>query len=335
MGSAPSWDDPPVIVDCAIYRNGSREPGARTLEEAYKASRDEDAFVWIGLFEPSEDEFASVQREFDLHPLAVEDAIKAHQRPKLERYGDSLFMVLKTARYIDPVEVIEFGEILLFLGEGFVVVVRHGEASSLSDVRRALEDETGMLRRGPSTVLHAIVDRVVDDYAPVVAGLDVDVQEVEAEVFSESRAAANTERIYKLKREVLEFHQATWPLVEPIQHLSLGRHPIVHADVAEYFRDVHDHLLRVVEQVDAFRDLLTSVLQANLTLVGIRQNEDMRTISAWVAIAAIPTVIGAIYGMNFEFMPELDQRWGYPAALAVMAAGCLGLFLFFRRRGWL
>jgi magnesium transporter len=323
-----------VIVDCAVYRDGSRHPGALELDEAYAASRAPGAFVWIGLHEPTAAEFAAVQREFDLHELAVEDAVKAHQRPKIERYGESVLMVLKTARYVDPIEVIEFGEILIFAGEGFVVVVRHGTASALHDVRVALEQDEGALKLGPGSVLHAIADRVVDDYGPVLQGLDTDIEEVEEQVFSDQVSSHTVERIYKLKREVLEFHRATYPLLEPFEQLAQGRHPEAHG-VQEYFRDVHDHLLRVNEQVDAHRELLTGILQANLALLGVRQNEDMRRISALVGVAAVPTVIGAIYGMNFVFMPELDERWGYPAALGLIAVGCLLAYLYFHRRGWL
>jgi magnesium transporter len=322
-----------VIVDCAVYEDGVRRPGEIPLEQAYEASRD-GAFVWIGLYEPSEEEFESVQREFDLHELAVEDALKAHQRPKLERYGDTLFLVLKTARYLDETEEVEFGEILLFVGDGFVVSVRHGGASALSGMRKQLEGRPELLRCGTGAVLHGIVDRVVDDYQPVVRGLENDIDEVEEEVFSESRHNP-AERIYKLKREVLDFHRAAVPLVTPLSLLATSPPSPISPDLREYFRDVHDHLQRVTEQVEAFRDLLNSILDVNLTHVGIRQNEDMRKISAWVAIAAVPTMLAGIYGMNFEHMPELTWTFGYPMVLSAMAAACVTLYVFFRRRGWL
>jgi magnesium transporter len=324
-----------TIVDCAIYEEGQRRDGQYDLEQAYRASRSGDAFVWIGLYEPTEGEFDSLRREFDLHPLAVEDAIKAHQRPKLEVYGeDTVFVVLKTSRYVDDEEVVEFGEILIFLGEGFIITVRHGEASSLHDVRLRLETQPKLLNCGTGAVLHAILDRVVDDYQPAIEGLAQDIEEVETQVFSGSRHNP-AERIYKLKREVLEFSRAASPLVQPVQRLASGDFDLVHPEVQNYFRDVEDHLLRANEQVEGFRDLLTSVLSANLTQVGVRQNEDMRKISAWVAIVAVPTAIAGIYGMNFNNMPELRWSFGYPLVIAVMLVICFGLYRYFRRSGWL
>jgi len=323
-----------VIVDCAVYREGQRVPGEFTPESAFKASRIDDSFVWIGLHEPTEDEFEVVRVEFGLHELAVEDAVKAHQRPKLERYGDSLFLVLKTARYVAKEEVVQTGEILIFLGEGFIVAVRHGEASGLKEVRKSLELRPDFLANGPSAVLYGIVDRVVDDYLPVVAGLEDDIEEVEAEVFSSIRANP-VERIYYLKREVLEFRRATAPLLVPLNQLAIQSIAVIRPEVREYFRDVYDHLLRVNEQVEAFRDLLTSILEANLTQMNIRQNEDMRRISAWVAIAVVPTMIAGIYGMNFDNMPELRSPLGYPMVLLGMLVICSGMYVFFRKRDWL
>jgi len=330
-----------MIIDCAVYQNGKRRPGELALDEAYEAGCREDAFVWIGLYEPDEAEFESVRREFNLHELAVEDAIHAHQRPKLEVYDDTLFVVLKTSRYIQTADTVEFGEIMLFLGPQFVVTVRHKPASALGDVRKQIESRPDLLRFGPGAVLYAILDRVVDDYQPVINGLDEDIKEVEAEVFSQ--AGSNpAERIYLLKREVIEFHQSTAPLQEPLDRLVHGQVPGMHGELGEYFRDIQDHLLRVVDNVNGFRELLTSVLQANLTQVALRQNEvgmqqnaDMRKISAWVAIVAVPTMIAGIYGMNFDHMPELGWTFGYPLALLVMGAACLVLYRAFRRNGWL
>jgi magnesium transporter len=219
-----------MIIDCAVYENGRRRDGSLPLERAHEAVRGSDAFVWIGLYEPTEEEFDSVRREFDLHELAVEDAIKAHQRPKLEVYGDCVFIVLKTARYVDSEEVVEFGEILLFLGEGFIISVRHGEATALHEVRLQVEQRPNLLRCGPGAVLHAIVDKVVDDYQPAIVGLEHDIEEVEEEVFSPSRRNP-AERIYKLKREVLEFHRAAAPLVEPVDRLGRGHYELIHPDV--------------------------------------------------------------------------------------------------------
>jgi len=323
-----------TIVDCAIYEEGQRRHGEPNLEQAYQASRSGEAFVWIGLYEPTEQEFDSIKREFDLHELAVEDAIKAHQRPKLEVYDDTVFVVLKTARYVDPEEVVELGEILIFIGEGFIITVRHGEASSLHDVRLTLEKDEPKLRCGPGSVLHAILDRVVDDYQPAVEGLAQDIEQVEAQVFSSERGNP-AERIYKLKREVLEFSRSVSPLIGPVEHLSAGQYGVVHPEIQTYFRDVTDHLLRVNEQIDGYRDLLTSILSANLTQVGVRQNEDMRKISAWVAIVAVPTLIAGIYGMNFDNMPELRWGFGYPLAIGVMLVICTSLYRYFRHSGWL
>jgi magnesium transporter len=327
-----------MIVDCAVYTDGKRQAGSLELDEAYEAGRnggDPSRFVWIGLKEPSEEEFESVAREFHLHELAVEDAIKAHQRPKIELYDETLFMVLKTARYHDDTETVEIGEILLFVGDGFLVTVRHGSASELHDVRTETEKRGDLLRCGPSAVLHAIIDRVVDDYEPVLAGIEDDIEELEEQVFSPSRSNP-TERIYKLKREVLEMHRATGPLVEPLDKLSKGHYgDIVHDDIREYFRDVYDHVLRANETVDGYREMLNGILDANAAQVGVRQNDDMRKISAWVAIAAVPTAICAVYGMNFDNMPELHWKYGYPAVIVAIILICILLYRNFKRVGWL
>jgi magnesium transporter len=323
-----------VIVDCAIYENGVRRDGQVELAHAYDERHQAGKFVWIGLYEPTEEEFDSLRREFDLHPLAVEDAIHAHQRPKLEVYDEMVFLVLKTARYVDPTEVIQLGEVLVFIGEDFIITVRHGEASSLRPVREMLDADPERLRKGPGAVLHAILDLVVDDYQPAIDGLETDIEEVEEQLFSGERVNP-AERIYRLQREVLSFRKATAPLVEPIEKLARGHYALIHPEIRDYFRDVNDHLIRARDQLDAMRDLLSSSLQANLTQVGVRQNEDMRRISAWVAIIAVPTAIAGIYGMNFEDMPELRWGLGYPAALLAMAFICALLYRYFKRVGWL
>jgi magnesium transporter len=323
-----------MIVDCAIYEQGKRRDGRVELEHAYDERHEPGKFVWIGLYEPTEEEFASLRHEFNLHPLAVEDAIHAHQRPKLEVYEDMVFLVLKTARYIDPTEVIELGELLVFLGHDYIITVRHGEASSLKPVRGTLEKDPSHLRRGPGAVLHAILDRVVDDYAPAIEGLETDIDEVEEELFSGERTNP-AERIYRLQREVLQFRKATAPLVEPIERLAEGRYQQIHPEIREYFRDVNDHLIRTRDQLDAMRDLLGGSLQANLAQVAVRQNDDVRRISAWVAIIAVPTAIAGIYGMNFEHMPELTWELGYPGALLLMVVICTTLYRYFKRVGWL
>jgi magnesium transporter len=323
-----------MIVDCAVYREGRRSDDNVSIHDAVSACREPDAFVWIGLYEPSEGEFDSIGREFQLHELAIEDAIHAHQRPKLEVYDEMVFVVLKTARYIDPEEVVRLGEILIFLGRDYIITVRHGEASELRGVRTRLEREPELLSHGTGAVLHAIVDQVVDDYAPALAGLGEDIDEVEDEVFSSSRSNP-AERIYKLKRETLEFNKATGPLVEPVDRLARGHYDLIHPEVRAYFRDVNDHLIRIHDQLEGYRDLLTSVLEANLAQVTVRQNQDVRTISAIVAILAVPTMVAAIYGMNFEHMPELKWTFGYPLVLAVMLVVCFLLYRWFKKVGWL
>ncbi len=323
-----------MILDCAIYEHGVRRDGKVELNHAYDERHQAGKFVWIGLYEPTEEEFDSLRREFDLHPLAVEDAIHAHQRPKLEIFDDVVFLVLKTARYVDPTEVIELGEVLVFLGTDFIITVRHGEASSLHPVREALDAAPERLRHGPGAVLHAILDRIVDDYVPAIQGLETDIEQVEEELFVGTRRS-QAERIYRLQREVLSFRKGTAPLVEPIDRLARGHYELIHPEIRDYFRDVNDHLIRARDQLDAMRDLLSSSLMANLAQLGVRQNEDVRRISAWVAIIAVPTAIAGIYGMNFDHMPELRWELGYPAVLLVMLTACSLLYRYFRRVGWL
>jgi magnesium transporter len=323
-----------MIVDCAIYDAGVRRPGTFTFPEAFEASKVPGTFVWLGLHEPTAEEFAAVRSAFSLHELAVEDALKAHQRPKLEVYDDTLFLVLKTARYVDREEVVDLGEILLFVGATFLVAVRHGAASPLGETRKRVEKRPDLLRCGPGAVVWAIADQVVDDYLPVLDGLEGDIDEVEDSVFSPAEDNPG-ERIYFLKRELMEFLRGVSPLLDPLDRLARGSAPVLHEEVHPYFRDVHDHLLRVVEQLEVDRDLLTSILQSNLTQLSIRQNADMRKISSWAAILAVPTMIAGIYGMNFQFMPELKAPWGYPAALGLMLAVCIALYGAFKRSGWL
>ncbi len=337
-----------MIVDNAIYVDGRRAAEPHSLQETYEACRERRGIAWIGLYRPTEEEFASVAGEFELHPLAVEDAIKAHQRPKLERYGETLFVVLKAARYVEESETVAFGELHVFVGNDFVVTVRHGETPVLREVRQRLEEEPELLRRGPEAILHAIMDRVVDDYGPVVEGLENDIDEIETEVFGGN--AAVSRRIYELSREVIEFQRATKPLVGVLRSLigdEVGHG--VDPEVQRYLRDVQDHLLRVTERVEGFRELLSSILGVNLTLVSlaqnekvkdlteasIDQNEEVKKISAWAAILFAPTLIGTVYGMNFEYMPELKWFLGYPFALALMAMVSFTLYLVFKRRGWL
>ena len=327
-----------MIVGRAVYREGHRVAFDGDLGAVARDCRAGGGVAWIGLAQPSVEEFDEIAEQFDLHELAVVDAVKAHQRPKLERYGDALFVVLRTARYVDETEEVEFGELHVFAGPGFVVTVRHGGSPALAEVRQGLEARPDLLARGPIAILHAIVDRVVDDYGPVVAGIENDIDEIEDEVF---RAAGNpSRRIYELIGEVIGFGRAVTPLPRMLERLMSGRDP--DDEELRYLRAVQHHALRVQEQVAGFRELLQNILSVNLTLetralseASNRQNEEVKRISAWAAILFAPSLVGTIYGMNFAHMPELDWVLGYPLALALMLATSVVLYLVFRRRGWI
>ena len=321
-----------MIVDCAAYEGGRRREGELSMERAGEAAREAGAFVWLGVVEPSEEEIGTIAAEFGLHELAQEDAVRAHQRPKVEEYDETLHVVVKTARYVDSEEMIEVGEISIFVNPDFVISVRHGDAH-LGPVRERIEQRPDLLEHGPGAVLYAIVDHVVDRYQESLQGFDEDVREVELQVFGEGQNP--TERIYKLEREVLEFQAATAPLGEELEELCRCDYAVIPEGLHEYFRDVEDHLRRVSVRIESFRQLLDSALEANLTQVSMRQNEDMRKISAWVAIAAVPTMVAGIYGMNFDHMPELEWRFGYPLVLATVLTVCLYLYWRFKRSGWL
>lgn len=327
-----------MIVDCAIYRDGLRTELPSDYSEALaEARRADGAFVWIGLHEPTEEEFEHVSSEFGLHPLAVEDALHAHQRPKLEVYADSLFLVLKPVSYQEPPATVTAGELMLFVGDSFVVTVRHGEANPLGAVRERLEKEPEVLRLGPTAVMYAVSDAIVDQYMEVAADLHISLDALEEDVFApEGHLARDTaSRIYGFKRQVLGFRRATGPLAEPLERLVRAGVPFVPEDSRPFFRDVSDHLTRVNEQVDSLDRLLSDILSANLAQLSVRQNDNMRKISAWAAMFAIPTAIAGVYGMNFDHMPELHQVWGYPVVLALIAVACLLLFRLFKRRGWM
>jgi magnesium transporter len=337
------------VITSAIYRDGRRIDSPRTLAESYQRLRDQPgAVAWIGLYRPAEAQLVAVAEEFALHELAVEDAIVAHQRPKLERYGDTLFVVLRAARYLDDVEEVEFGELHIFVGPTFVVTVRHGEAGELAGVRRRLEDAPELLALGPEAILYAILDAVVDGYAPVVAGLQHDIDEIETEVFRGDPRV--TRRIYELSREVIEFQRAARPLLDILAGLAAGFEKYgTDEELRRNLADVADHATTAAERVDGFRQILADILTLNATLVSqaqneevkrlseasFAQNEQVKRISAWAAILFAPTLIGTVYGMNFDYMPELHWLSGYPFALALMAAVCFGLYLVFKRRGWL
>ncbi|MER6182092.1 magnesium/cobalt transporter CorA [Streptomyces sp. NPDC001652] len=330
------------VVNCVTYRDGGRVQGGSDLVDAVELVRKHgDGFVWLGLHEPTDQEFAGIAELFELHPLAVEDAIEAHQRPKLERYDDVLFAVFKTVCYVEheeltaTSEVVNTGEIMVFVGEDFVITVRHGMHGSLGPLREELEADPQQLAKGPAAVLHAIADHVVDDYLHVTDLVQADLDQVESDVFSENGARLDPGRIYQLKRELLELKRAVVPLTRPIEELSTRPIRAVAPEIQAYFRDVSDHLLRAKDQIAAFDELLNSILQAHLAQVSVAQNEDMRKITAWAAIVAVPTMVCGVYGMNFEHMPELRWAFGYPLVLGVIAVACLTLYRGFRRNGWL
>jgi magnesium transporter len=337
-----------TLVDNAVYVNGCRSADPKSLDETYQLLREREGMAWIGLYRPELDEIRSVANEFDLHHLAVEDAVTAHQRPKIERYGNTLFVVLRPARYLDDVEKVEFGELYVFLGKEFVVTVRHAESPNLAKVRRRLEADPHLLCMGPEAVLYAILDQVVDEYAPVVAGLENDIDEIENQLFNED--AAVSRRIYELSREVIDMQRTIHSLGNVVRALQEGFDKYgVDLELQRHLRDVLDHVLRTVDRVDAFRALLQSALTVNSTLVGQRQNEEMRRltetslaqneevkrISAWAAILFAPTLVGTIYGMNFNHMPELHWQVGYPLAILLMLVTSLALYVIFKKRRWL
>jgi magnesium transporter len=337
------------VVDSAVYSGGKRSCSPKTLAETFHALRAEpDGMAWIGLYRPEPDELASLAEEFDLHELAVEDAITAHQRPKLERYGETLFVVLRAARYLDDVEEVEFGELHVFIGSDFVITVRHAESPDLAVVRRRLEDDPELLAHGTEAVLYAILDAVVDGYLPVVAGLENDVDEIETQVFDGDPAVSR--RIYELSREVVDFQRAASPLTAMLDGLAGGFEKYeVDEELRRRLRDVADHVALVNERVDSLRVLLRDILQVNSILVAQKQNEEMtalsrtsnaqndevKKISAWAAILFAPTTIASIYGMNFHNMPELKWYFGYPFAIGLMVVVSLVLYFVFKRRRWI
>lgn len=342
------WASTPMIVDNAVYLEGKRILEPESIEDAYDASREVGGVAWIGLKKPDPTEFGQMAREFNIHELAIEDSVIAHQRPKIERYDDILFVVLKSARYVDRREEVEFSEIHVYVGKDFVVTVRHGEGSELTRVRRRMESDPELLALGPEAILYAIMDRVVDDYAPVVRGLENDIDEIETEMFSDDMDI--TRRTYELSREVIEFQRATKPLVAMVSQLIAGAPKYGTPDeLVEYLRDVQDHAIQVQEQVGGMRELLQNILNTNIAVVTLQQNvetkamteaslaqnDEVKKISSWAAILFTPTLIGTIYGMNFVHMPELDWRFGYPMALGLMLVVGFVMWAWFRRNGWL
>jgi magnesium transporter len=332
-----------AVVDCGLYVDGVRQAGHLHYSDALAAARHgRNAFVWLGLHEPDEAEMTAVARAFGLHELAVEDAVEAGQRPKLEQFGEISFLVLRTARYVEHAEltetseVVETGHVMLFIGPQFVVTVRHGDASCrLAPVRADLETKTDLLVNGPWAVAYAVTDRVVDLYVDVATAVEEDLDRLEEHVFSR-QSHSRIQRIYQLKRELVEFKRAVMPLQRPLAALvSPDERPPVPHEVRRYFRDVQDHLTRTAEQINSFDDLVNSILQARLAQVTVDQNNDMRKIAAWAAIAAVQTTIAGVYGMNFEHMPELHWKYGYAGILALMLGSAVVLYRYFRRSGWL
>ncbi|ACY21131.1 Mg2 transporter protein CorA family protein [Gordonia bronchialis DSM 43247] len=331
-----------AVVDCAIYIDGVRQPGRISYTDALATVRESGrGFVWLGLHSPDDEQMTGVGEAFGLHELVVEDAVHAHQRPKLEVYDDTQFLVLRTVKYVEhesmeqASEVVETGEIMIFAGADFVVTVRHGDHTHLSGVRRKLEARPELLTLGPTAVMHAIADKVVDSYLAVTDRMEVDVVAIEETVFGKQNRWLNIDPVYLLKREVLELRRAVQPLSAPLARLTDHENPLIPKEIRRHLRDVADHLATVIERVVEYDEVLTSLLDAAAAKVGIQQNTDMRKISAWVAIAAVPTMLAGVYGMNFDHMPELHQVWGYPAVLLFMIATCTTLFFVFRRHHWL
>ena len=337
-----------TIIDNAVYVDGLRTADPAGLDETYFVLRQREGMAWIGMYRPDAVELRSVAEEFDLNPLAVEDALAGHQRAKLEHYGECVFLVLRPARYLDDVEKVDFGEIHVFVGADYVITVRHAESPDLARVRRRMEAMPEFLALGPDAVLYGILDQVVDEYEPVAAGLENDVDEIEDDLFGADPDVSR--RIYELSRQVITFQRATSPLVGILQVLMNGTPERVPGpELQDHFRDVLDHVLRLNERVASFRALLQNALAVNAALVAQRQNDEMRRltessfaqseqvkrISAWAAILFAPTLVGTIYGMNFRSMPELDWVFGYPFALGLMLAMGLGLYWTFKRNKWI
>ncbi|MEV6598907.1 magnesium and cobalt transport protein CorA [Actinoplanes sp. NPDC051346] len=330
-----------AVVDCGVYVDGRREPGEFSPDEALREACDRDnAFVWLGLHEPSQAEMSAIARTYNLHELAVEDAVKAEQRPKLEQFGSVHFLVLRTARYVphgeltETSQVVETGQMMIFVGDRFVITVRHGDATRLAPVRADMEARGDLLAQGPWAVAYAVTDRVVDAYVAVADQVEADLDTLEEGAFSRD-AGSPVQAIYQMKREIVEFRRAVVPLQRPLATITAPQSRLVPKEIRRYFRDVQDHLTRTVEQVSSYDDLLNSILQARLAQVTVDQNNDMRKIAAWAGMSAIWTAFAGIYGMNFEHMPELTWQYGYPAVISLMLLISVLLYRAFRRNGWL
>ncbi len=322
-----------MIVDSAWYCRGERLPVDLDAESLSRARKD-DGFVWIGMHEPSEDELGGIAELLDLHHLAVEDALVGHQRPKVEPYEDMLFLVFKTLWYVDELDDVETGQVAIFLGRDYAVTVRQGQGVELSTVRDDLERKPHLLEHGPTSVAYSVCDRIVDGYESVARELEIDVDEVEESVFSPGRTQ-DSERIYRLKREIAEARRALHPLRTPMAKFGEGVYELLHDDSEPFWRDIADHVTRATETIDTLDQLLSTAFEAHLARISLAQNEDMRRISAWVAIAAVGTLIAGVYGMNFDHMPELRWDYGYGFALGLMVVSSIGLYRLFKKSGWL
>jgi magnesium transporter len=323
-----------MIVDSALYQNGNRVAGPSDISDLVDIARTSGGFVWLGLAEPTQGEFEHVVGELNFHPLAVEDAVHAQQRPKIEEYEGLTFFTLKTVFYNESNSAISTGELICFVEKEFIVIVRHGEGTPLVTVRHELEAKPEFLKLGSFAVLHAVVDRVIDEYTLIATELEYDVINLETKVFSGKRQTFSQE-IYFLKRELIEYRHAIEPLVIPLQKLLSETYTHTPEILKPFFRDTLDHLLRACEHASGMDSLLTTALQADLAHVQVRQNEDVRRISAWVALAAGPTMVAGIYGMNFKFMPELSWKYGYPLVLGVVASLSAYLLYKFKKADWL
>jgi magnesium transporter len=321
------------VVNCAAYASGQRVADVE-VKDISEVLKQVDRFIWIGLHEPEEELLRQVQREFGLHDLAIEDAHRAHQRPKLERYGDSLFVVLHAAQMDREHRRIHFGETHLFVGPKYVVSVRHGSSLSYAEVRTRCETTPQLLCNGPGFVLYALMDLIVDQYFPIVDVLEDELEELEEEIFGEAFSRESTQRIYHLKRQLLEVKRAVSPLVDMCNRLIRFDLELIPEDTRPYFRDVYDHVIRINEIVDTQRELLTTAFEANLSLTAGAQNEVMKRLAGWAAIIAVPTMIAGVFGMNFEFIPELKWHLGYPLVVGLMLGACGFLYFHFKRSGW-
>ena len=321
------------IVNCALYTDGRRTANIQ-LKNAGDILKQTEGFVWIGLHEPQEETLQLVQQEFGLHDLAIEDAHRAHQRPKVEIYGNSVFIVLRTAQ-INSEHHIEFGETHFFLGNNFIITVRHGSSISYADVRTRCENTPHLLGKGQGFALYAVMDAIVDQYFPVVHVMEEELEQLEHKIFKEKPSRETTEYIYHLKHELLEVKRAIFPLVEICNRLMRFDFNYISEDTRPYFRDIYDHAMRINEMIDNSRELLNTALEANFSLISISQSEVSKKFAGWAAIIGVPTMVAGIYGMNFNDMPELRWHYGYPVVLSVTIGLCVVLYLLFKRSGWL